>query len=86
MKITLIAALGLLALVGCVSTTKTSQSSNTVCSAEYRPHLCLVEIEDVIFGGYGTNLCQARKKLAVNLERAGINAPEDAVKCGELVP
>lgn len=83
MKITLIAALGLLALVGCVST-GTAQSSDTVCSTEYRPHLCLATIGGATYGGYGPNRCFARKHLLENLERLGINAPESAIECGEV--
>lgn len=84
MKITLIATLGFTALVGCVSTAETYQSSDTVCSTEYRPHLCLATIGGATYGGYGPNRCFARKHLLENLERLGINAPENAIECGEV--
>lgn len=81
MKITLIAALGLLGLVGCAHT----KAETPVCSTEYRPHLCMVTIGSATYAGYGTNKCLARKKLAERLEQAGINAPDGAVECGGVI-
>jgi hypothetical protein len=81
MKITLIAALGLLALQSCAHT----KEETPVCSAEYRPTLCLVQIDGDTYGGYGANECIARQKLASRLKRAKVNAPADAVQCGRVL-
>lgn len=83
MKITLIAALGLLALMGCASTS--TYPDPDACTAIYDPHICLVQIDGDTYGGYGTNECKARQKLASRLKRARVNAPHNAVKCGRVL-
>lgn len=87
MKITLIAALGFTALVGCVHTPETVQPKyiEPQCTAEYRPHLCVATIGSATYGGYGTNKCLARRSLLGNLERARVMFNEGDIQCGEVM-
>jgi len=55
-------------LVGCVSRpAPNSDSYGDLCATIYDPHLCLIEIDDTVFGGHGTNRCLALKNLRKNL-------------------
>lgn len=69
-------------VVGCAHTKHTP--SPVVCPAVYQPYLCLVTVKDEHYAAYGTNRCEALKKLAATLERAGANADSIEVECGEV--
>lgn len=68
----------------CAHTKRTSAPPPVVCPAVYQPYLCLVTVKGEHYAAYGTNRCEALKKLATTLELAGRNADLLEVECGEV--
>lgn len=93
MKLLLLSTTMFLINIGCSTTSNPNNppsippehDDNAICTTHYEPHLCMIKIDDKPFSGYGTNECQARRKLSRVLQEAYHNPLLAKVaKCGKV--